>query len=78
MDDNVLSILREMTRIASAMKAWRGPIVDILNDNRCFNSTPDAGKKWRTVVKMLFEVDKTALTELLSACLLTPSHPSVR
>ena len=69
-DDTILSILRELTRIGTAMKAWRGPIVDILNDNRCFNSTPEAGRKWRIVIKMLFEHDKTALTELLSKCLL--------
>lgn len=48
------------------MKAWRGPVVDVLNDNRCFNSTPDAGGKWRPMVKMLFDTDKTALAELLS------------
>ena len=57
-----------MTRIPASLKAWRGPIVDILNDNRCFNSTPNAGKEWRQLVKSLFETDKTALTELLSQC----------
>ena len=56
------------------MKAWRGPIVDILNDNRCFNSTPNAGHKWRLMVKMLFDTDKTALTELLSECF--PGNPT--
>ncbi|KAJ3545543.1 hypothetical protein NM688_g5613 [Phlebia brevispora] len=72
-DETILSVLREMTRIGTAMKAWRGPIVDILNDNRCFNSTPEAGKKWRIVIKMLFEHDKTALTELLSKVTSAPS-----
>ena len=67
-DEYVLSILREMTRIAAAMRAWRGPVVDVLNDNRCFNSSPAAGGKWRPMVKMLFDTDKTALTELLSTC----------
>ncbi len=65
-DEHVLLILREMTRIAAGMKAWRGPVVDVLNDNRCFNSTPPAGGKWRPMVKMLFDTDKTALSELLS------------
>lgn len=40
--------------------------MDIINDNRCFNSTPAGGKKWRVLVKMLFETDKSALAELLS------------
>lgn len=65
-DENVLSVLREMTRLSAAMKAWRAPIVEVLNDNRCFNSTPSAGQKWRQMVKMLFDTDKTALAELLS------------
>ncbi|KAI0081169.1 hypothetical protein K474DRAFT_1768894 [Panus rudis PR-1116 ss-1] len=72
-DDNILAILREMTRIAAAMKAWRGPIVDVLNDNRCFNSTPQAGRKWRPMVKALFDTDKTAFSELLSRITTAPS-----
>ncbi|TCD67610.1 hypothetical protein EIP91_012242 [Steccherinum ochraceum] len=72
-DENVLSILREMTRLGAAMKAWRAPIVEVLNDNRCFNSTPGAGHKWRLMVKMLFDTDKTALTELLSRVTTAPS-----
>ncbi|CAL1694342.1 unnamed protein product [Somion occarium] len=72
-DDHVLSILREMTRLAVAIKAWRGPVVDVLNDNRCFNSTPQAGRKWRPMVKMLFDTDKTAFTELLGRITTAPS-----
>jgi hypothetical protein len=64
-DPSVLAILRETTRIPAAIKTWRGPIVDILNDNRCFNSSPGAGKEWKQLVKQLFETDKAALTELL-------------
>ncbi|PSS29693.1 hypothetical protein PHLCEN_2v2841 [Hermanssonia centrifuga] len=62
-----------MTKLSAAMKAWRGPIVDILNDNRCFNSSAEGGKRWRVLVKMLFETDKTALTELLSRITTAPS-----
>lgn len=68
-----MSILREMTRLAAAIKAWRGPIVDVLNDNRCFNSTPQAGRKWRGMVKALFDTDKTAFTELLGRITTAPS-----
>lgn len=47
--------------------------MDAINDNRCFNSTPAAGKKWRPLIKMLFETDKSALTELLSRITTAPS-----
>ncbi|KAI0964349.1 hypothetical protein AcW1_001188 [Taiwanofungus camphoratus] len=72
-EDSVLSIIREMTRIGAAVKAWRGPISEALNDNRCFNSTPDAGGKWRPMVKSLFDTDKTSLTELLGKITTSPS-----
>ena len=64
-DDQVLTILQEMTRISAAYKAWRGAVTDVLNDNRCFNSTPQAGGKWRVMVKALFDTDKAALSDLL-------------
>ena len=65
LDDNVLAILREMARISGAVRAWRNPVVDALNDNRCFSSTPTAGAKWKPMIKALFEVDKGSLAELL-------------
>lgn len=64
-DSSVLAVLRETTRIPAAIRAWRVPIVDMLNDNRCFNSSPSAGKEWKQLVKLLYETDKTAITELL-------------
>ncbi|GJE86225.1 Dopey, N-terminal-domain-containing protein [Phanerochaete sordida] len=72
-DETILGILRELAKIASAIKAWRGPIVDMINDNRCFNSTPTAGRRWRVLIKMLFETDKSALNELLSRITTAPS-----
>ncbi|OBZ78644.1 Protein dopey-1 [Grifola frondosa] len=72
-EDNILAIVREMTRIGAAVKAWRGPILDVLNDNRCFNSTPDAGGRWKPMIKSLVDTDKTALPELLSKVTTVPS-----
>ncbi|KAH9948184.1 Dopey, N-terminal-domain-containing protein [Amylocystis lapponica] len=72
-EDIILSIIQEMTRIGVAVKAWRGPITDVLNDNRCFNSTPVSGGKWRPMVKSLFDTDKTSLTELLGKITTAPS-----
>ena len=60
-----MAIIREMTKINVAVKAWRSPVSDSLNDNRCFNATADAGEKWMPMVKSLFDTDKTSLPELL-------------
>ncbi|EPT03457.1 hypothetical protein FOMPIDRAFT_1058702 [Fomitopsis schrenkii] len=72
-DDQVLTILQEMTRIGAAYKAWRGAVTDVLNDNRCFNSSPEAGGKWRVMVKALFDADKAALSDLLAKITTAPS-----
>ena len=63
----MIAIIREMTKINVAVKAWRPPVFDSLNDNRCFNSTPDAAEKWTPIIKSFFDADKTALPELLGA-----------
>ncbi|RDX51932.1 hypothetical protein OH76DRAFT_1400831 [Lentinus brumalis] len=65
LEHDIIAIIREMTKINVAVKAWRPPVYDSLNDNRCFNSTADAGEKWMPVVKSFFDADKTALPELL-------------
>ena len=61
-----------MARIHVAMKAWRAPVAESFNDNRCFNSTAEAGEKWTPMIKSLFDTDKTALPELLGQ----PSSPT--
>ncbi|RPD65070.1 hypothetical protein L227DRAFT_519769 [Lentinus tigrinus ALCF2SS1-6] len=64
-EDDIIAIIREMSKINIAVKAWRPPVYDSLHDNRCFNSTADAGEKWIPMVKSFFDTDKTALPELL-------------
>ncbi|CDO73123.1 hypothetical protein BN946_scf185007.g177 [Trametes cinnabarina] len=65
LEDDVIAILREMSRINVAVKAWRSPVADALNDNRCFNSSAESGEKWMPMIKALFDTDKSALPELL-------------
>ncbi|KAI0375501.1 hypothetical protein BV20DRAFT_986250 [Pilatotrama ljubarskyi] len=65
LEDDILALIREMTKINVAVKAWRSPVAESLNDNRCFNSTAEAGEKWSPIIKALFDTDKTALPELL-------------
>ncbi|KAI9057020.1 hypothetical protein FKP32DRAFT_1598504 [Trametes sanguinea] len=65
LEDDVIAVIREMAKINVAVKAWRSPVAEALNDNRCFNSSAEAGEKWMPMVKALFDTDKTALPELL-------------
>jgi hypothetical protein len=71
---SVVELLREMTRLPGALKAWRAPVYDVLNDARVFNSTPEAGEKWKPIVGALIDTDKTAFPELLGE----PSIPLIK
>ena len=64
-DTAVIAILQEMTRIPAALKSWRAPVIDLLNDNRFFNCDPEDAGKWRSIIKALYDSDKTAFSELL-------------
>ena len=64
-DTAVIAILQGMTRIPAALKSWRAPVIDLLNDNRFFNCNPVDAAKWRLIIKALYDSDKTAFSELL-------------
>ena len=66
LDSTVISILQEMTRIPAALKSWRAPVADLLSDNRLFNCDPESASRWRLIVKVLYDSDRTAFPELLS------------
>ncbi|TDL26444.1 hypothetical protein BD410DRAFT_521497 [Rickenella mellea] len=72
-DDVVLKILEEMSRIPAAIKSWRSPVTELFNDNRFFNARPDAGRKWQPIVKALIDADKTSFGELLGKIGTAPS-----
>ncbi|KAK0466281.1 Dopey, N-terminal-domain-containing protein [Desarmillaria tabescens] len=72
-DATTVSILHQMSRLPAALKAWRAPIAELLNDNRVFNSTAEAAELWKPIVKALFDVDKTAFPELLGKVATAPS-----
>ena len=44
--------------------------MDLLNDNRLFNCTPEDANKWRPIVKSLYDSDKTTFPELLGCKIL--------
>ncbi|KAA1471434.1 hypothetical protein DENSPDRAFT_893964 [Dentipellis sp. KUC8613] len=66
LDPVVLDILREMSHISAAIKSWRNPVLDILNDNRFFNGAPQGGSDFQPIARSLIDTDKSAFSELLS------------
>ncbi|KDQ63058.1 hypothetical protein JAAARDRAFT_53285 [Jaapia argillacea MUCL 33604] len=72
-DPTVLDLVREMTKIPAALKAWRGPVTDVLNDNRFFNSTSQSAQKFRPIIRALFDVDRASVGELLNKVTTAPS-----
>ncbi|KAF8079121.1 Dopey, N-terminal-domain-containing protein [Lyophyllum atratum] len=72
-DPPVLAIMREMARIPSAIKAWKTPVMELLNDNRLFNCNAASAQPWRPIVKTIFDADKAAFPELLSKVATAPS-----
>ena len=76
LDPAILVLLEEMTKLNIALKAWRSPISDALNDSRFFSSSSAAGRKWRPIVRALVGTDKSAFTEILGFPILvfTPEH----
>jgi hypothetical protein len=72
-DDTVVQVVKELARIPAALKAWRAPVIELLNDNRVFNSNADAALNWKPVIRALFDTDKTAFPELLAKVATAPS-----
>ncbi|ETW86774.1 hypothetical protein HETIRDRAFT_30556 [Heterobasidion irregulare TC 32-1] len=72
-DDIILQMILEMSRIPAALKAWRSVVSDILSDNRFFNSPLEAGRGFRSITKALIDTDKTAFSELLGKVTTAPS-----
>jgi len=60
-----MALLEDMSKLSIALKAWRSPVSDALNDNRFFSSSSMAGRKWRPIVRALVGTDKSAFTEIL-------------
>ncbi|KAG6813245.1 hypothetical protein H0H92_012882 [Tricholoma furcatifolium] len=73
LDPPVLAILQEMAKIPSAIKAWKTPVAELLNDNRLFTCAVGAANAWKPIVKTLFDADKAAFPELLAKVATAPS-----
>lgn len=65
-----MALLEEMGKLSIALKAWRSPVSDALNDSRFFGSSSIAGRRWRPIVRALVATDKSAFTEILGSSIL--------
>jgi hypothetical protein len=65
LDETTLDIIKELSKIPAAARAWRPTVADAFNDARFFNCTPDAAQKWRPLVRALVDKDKTVFPDLL-------------
>ena len=77
MEDSIVTVVEQMSRISAAFKYWRTPVTDVFNDSKFFGATAEVGLKWRPIITRMIDTDKSAMTELLglSLCLLS-SFPS--
>ncbi|KAL4070521.1 Dopey, N-terminal-domain-containing protein [Scleroderma citrinum] len=73
LDPMVIEIIKEMTKVSVAFKVWRAPVIDILHDNRVFNSNSAVATRWKPVVKALFDSDRASFGDLLSRIATAPS-----
>jgi hypothetical protein len=64
-DVTVLQIVKEMSQITLALKAWRGLVAEIFNDNRFFACTSDMETPFRPTVQAWIKADKAAFSEVL-------------
>jgi len=72
-DPTISNILREMTRISVAVKAWRGVISDIVNDSRFFISSVEAGTDFRSIIEAWVDADKSVFADFLGKVTSAPS-----
>ncbi|SPO39006.1 related to DOP1 - strong similarity to developmental regulatory gene, dopey (dopA) [Pseudozyma flocculosa] len=64
-DANVLSLVGEMVKLPGSLKAWRGAVGDLFQDNRFFTMTPALAERWKPIILSLMLNDKERLVELI-------------
>lgn len=65
LDETTLDIIKELSKIPAAARAWRPTVADVFNDARFFNCSPEAAQKWRSLIRALVDTDKTVFPDLL-------------
>lgn len=64
-DDSVLDLLLELTKVPAALKSWRAQVLEVYNDNRFFYGTPTTAQRWKGIVQALITSDKERFPELI-------------
>lgn len=64
-DDTIMTILAELTKIPAAAKSWRPVVLEAFNDSRFFNLTPASSAKWRPLIGGLINTDKQNVMDLI-------------
>jgi len=65
LDETTLDIIKGLSRIPAAARAWRPTVADAFNDIRFFNCSPEAAQRWRPLLRALVDTDKTVFPDLL-------------
>lgn len=65
-DDSVLDLLSELTKVPAALKAWRTQALEVFSDNRFFYGTPSSHRKWRSIIQALVASDKERFPDLIA------------
>ncbi|KAG8219398.1 Dopey, N-terminal-domain-containing protein [Butyriboletus roseoflavus] len=73
LDNTVVDIIAELTKLPPALKVWRASVSDILYDTRLFQSNSAVVLKWKPIIKALFDSDKSSFGELLGRIATAPS-----
>lgn len=64
-DDAILELLSELTKVPAALKSWRSQVLEVYNDNRFFYGSPSTASKWKHIVQALITSDKERFPELI-------------
>jgi hypothetical protein len=68
-----VQMVKELVKVPTSLRSWRGPITELLSDSRVFNSNSESALNWKPIIKTLFDLDKTAFPELLGKIATAPS-----
>ncbi|CAI2173784.1 1528_t:CDS:10 [Funneliformis geosporum] len=70
----ILNIICEMSKLPFAYRVWRKELWDVFIDNKFFNMTPGAAKKWRIIIHTIMTSEKERFPELLGRLSTSPAN----
>jgi hypothetical protein len=76
-DDSILELLSELTRVPAALKSWRAQVLEVYNDNRFFYGSPSTAQKWKSIIQALITSDKEKFVELINKINTTTTSAAV-